>query len=173
MRLTHHIFFSFLLLACLPACGYQLVGTGAAQLPPHLKTIAIPVFDNVSQEPTINRNLTERVRQSFLRDGRLKLMADTARADLVMTGKLTGYSIRAVAFDARDVVTEYWVYINLDVVVQDQVLNRTHLKQTLKTRWDYRPSINVVDAEASRQAAFLQAYRLLGNRLVSLVIDQF
>lgn len=165
--------FLILLLACLPACGYQLVGTGAAQLPPHLKTIAIPVFDNVSQEPTINRNLTERVRQSFLRDGRLKLVTDTARADLVMTGKLTGYSIRAVAFDARDVVTEYWVYIDLDVVVQDQVLNRTHLKQALKTRWDYRPSINVVDAEASRQAAFLQAYRLLGNRLVSLVIDQF
>ncbi|MCF8721763.1 LPS assembly lipoprotein LptE [Nitrospina gracilis] len=165
--------FSLLLFSLLTACGYQLAGTGAAQLPPHLKTIAIPVFDNVSQEPTINRSLTERVRQSFLRDGRLKLVTDSANADLVLNGKLTGYSIRAVAFDDRDVVTEYWVYIDLDVVVKDQVKNRTHLKQTLKTRWDYRPSINVVDAEASRQEAFLQAYRLLGNRLVSLIIDQF
>ncbi|MGP0628658.1 LPS assembly lipoprotein LptE [Nitrospina sp. 32_T5] len=165
--------FSLLLLILLPACGYQLAGTGASQLPPHLKTIAIPVFDNVSQEPVINRNLTERVRQSFLRDGRLRLVKSTANADLVLTGKLTAYSIRAVAFDDRDVVTEYWVYIDIDVVVKDQVKNRTHLKQTLKTRWDYRPSINVIDAEASRQAAFQQAYRLLGNRLVSLIIDQF
>ncbi|CCQ90284.1 exported hypothetical protein [Nitrospina gracilis 3/211] len=165
--------FSLLFLFLLPACGYQLAGTGASQLPPHLKTIAIPVFDNVSQEPTINRNLTERIRQSFLRDGRLQLVRSTANADLVLTGKLTGYSIRAVAFDDRDVVTEYWVYIDIDVLVKDQVKNRTHLKQTLKTRWDYRPSINVIDAEASRQAAFLQAYRLLGNRLVSLIIDQF
>ncbi|MGP0566909.1 MULTISPECIES: LPS assembly lipoprotein LptE [unclassified Nitrospina] len=165
--------FSLLFLILLPACGYQLAGTGASQLPPHLKTIAIPVFDNVSQEPVINRNLTERVRQSFLRDGRLRLVKSAANADLLLTGKLTAYSIRAVAFDDRDVVTEYWVYIDIDVVVKDQVKNRTHLKQTLKTRWDYRPSINVIDAEASRQAAFLQAYRLLGNRLVSLIIDQF
>ena len=36
-------------------CGYQMAGRGTSQLPPHLKTIAIPVFENKSGEPTIQR----------------------------------------------------------------------------------------------------------------------
>lgn len=168
-----HCFVLLAWLVLLPACGYQLAGTGTAKLPPHLKTIAIPIFDNVSQEPVINRNLTERVRQSFLRDGRLQLVNDATQADLVLNGTLTNYSIRAVSFNAFDVANEYWVYIDLDVVVKDRVRNETYLKQTLRTRWDYRADVDVVNAEVARQAAFLQAFRLLGNRLVSLVIDKF
>jgi len=43
----------------------------------------------------------------------------------------------------------------------------------LNTRWDYRPDSDVVNAEAARQEAFNQAYRVLSQRLVSLVIDKF
>ncbi len=161
----------FAVYVLLPACGYQLAGT--AQLPPHLKTISIPVVDNVSQEPTINRNLTESIRQAFIRDGRLKLVPNAKDADLLLNGTLTSYNIRAVGFDANDVATEYWIYLNFDVVVRDQVQNKSHVRQTLKTRWDYRPGSDVINAEAARQAAFLQAFRLLGNRLVSLTIDKF
>jgi len=161
------------MLILFPACGYQLAGTGTAQLPPHLKTIAIPVLGNVAQEPTVNRNLSEAIRQAFIRDGRLKLVKTSDGADLVLEGRLIGYSIRAVGFSGSDVATEYWIYLDLDVDVQDKVKNKTHIKQTLKTRWDYRPSSDVVDAEAARQAAFTQAFRLLGNRLVSLTIDKF
>lgn len=172
MPLARNLFL-MLLLILLPACGYQMAGTGTAKLPEHLRTIAIPVLDNVSQEPAINRSLTERIRQSFLRDGRLKLVSNPANADLVLTGKLTNYSIRAVGFNEFDVATEYWVFIDLDVEVKDRVKNETYLKQTLKTRWDYRAGIDVVQAETARQEAFRQAYRLLGNRLVSLVVDKF
>ena len=107
----------FSILVLLPACGYQLAGTGTAQLPPHLKTIAIPVIDNTSQEPTINRNLTESLRQAFIRDGRLKLVKQSDQADLVLNGKLVRYSIRAVGFDNSDVANEYWVYLDLSIDV--------------------------------------------------------
>lgn len=160
-------------LTLFPACGYQLAGTGTAQMPPHLKTIAIPVIGNVSQEPTINRNLVEAVRQAFIRDGRLKLVQESDNADLVLNGNISRFFVRAVGFSGSDVATEYWIYINMDVDIQDKVKNKTHLKQTLKTRWDYQPSSNVINAESARQEALLQAFRLLGNRLVSLTIDKF
>ncbi len=156
----------------LPACGYRLSGTGSS-LPPHLKTIAIPVLQNKSSEPTIHARLTETIRRAFLTDGRLKLVDDPAKANLLLHGILNFYDIRAVTFDTSDRATEYWVYLGVEVEVEDQVKKRIFQKENLRTRWDYRPTSSVVDAEANRQAALDEAYRDLAIRLVSLIIDQF
>jgi len=154
-------------------CGYQMAGRGATQLPPHLRTIAIPVFENISAEPTIQRPFTETLRRAFITDGRLRLVNNKGSADLVMTGTLTKYWIRAVAFDTTDIVKEYWVCLEADVLVKDQVKKKTYLKQKLKTRWDYRPEDSVIDSEFARQEALIQTYRVLSLRLVSLVNDKF
>ena len=154
-------------------CGYQMAGRGASQLPPHLKTIAIPVFENNSGEPTIQRPFTEALRRAFITDGRLQLVNNKSGADLVVTGTLTKYWIRAVAFNSFDVAIEYWVYLEADVLVKDQVKNQTYLKQKLKTRWEYLADDSVITSEASRQEALVQTYRVLSQRLVSLVNDKF
>ena len=155
------------------ACGYQMAGRGSSQLPPHLKTIAIPVFENNSGEPTIQRPFTEALRRAFITDGRLRLVNNKAGANLLVTGTLTKYSIRAVAFSSLDVAIEYWVYLEADVLVKDQVKNQTYLKQTLRTRWEYQADDRVTTSEASRQEALVQTYRVLSQRLVSLVNDKF
>ena len=54
-------------------CGYHLVGTGK-NLPTHLRTISIPVFKNTSTQPEIHRELTSAILQSFISDGRLKVV---------------------------------------------------------------------------------------------------
>ncbi len=154
-------------------CGYHLVGKGSGQLPPHLKTIAIPIFDNQSNEPALQRPFTEALRRAFITDGRLRLVNDQSKADLVMTGTLTRYSIRAVAFNNFDVAIEYWVYFGAKVKVVERVNNETYLDQTLDTRWDYVADDSVISSEASRQEALTQAYRVLSQRLVSLVNDKF
>ena len=154
-------------------CGYQMAGRGASQLPPHLRTIAIPVFENNSDEPTIQRPFTETLRRAFITDGRLRLVNNKGSADLVMTGTLTKYWIRAVAFNQFDIATEYWVYLEADVLVQDQVKKKTYLKQKLKTRWDYQADIGVTTSEIARQEALTQTYRVMSQRLVSLVNDKF
>ncbi len=163
------------LLLCLMlwGCGYQMAGKGASQLSPHLNTVAIPVLENNSPEPTIQLPLTEALRLAFITDGRLRLVNNKAGADLLITGTVTNYWIRAVAFNDLDVATEYWVYIEADVLVQDQVKNQVYLKQKLKTRWDYVADFRIVSTEASRQEALAQTYRVISQRLVSLVNDKF
>ena len=171
---AHKIVWLVLLLPLiLWGCGYQMAGRGASQLPPHLRTIAIPVFENNSEEPTIQRPFTETLRKAFITDGRLRLVNNKGSADLVMTGTLTKYWIRAVAFNQFDVATEYWVYLEADILVKDQVKKKTYLKQKLKTRWDYRADISVTASEIARQEALTQTYRVMSQRLVSLVNDKF
>jgi hypothetical protein len=167
------VWLGLLLSLTLWGCGYQMAGRGASQLPPHLRTIAIPLFENTSDEPTIQRPLTEGLRRAFITDGRLRLVNNKDGADLVATGTVTNYSIRAVAFNDLDVAIEYWVYLEANVLVKDQVKQKTYLKQTLKTRWEYQADSSVTSSEASRQEALTQAYRVLGQRLVSLVNDKF
>ncbi len=159
-------------LLILSGCGYRLAGTGSS-LPPHLKTIAIPVLKNKSSEPTIHPRLTNTIRRAFLTDGRLKLVDDPKKADLVLKGILNFYDLRAVTFDANDRAIEYWVYLGIEVDVKDRVKNKTFQRENLRTRWDYRPSANVVNAESNRQEALDEAFRDISIRLVSLIIDQF
>ncbi len=153
------------------ACGYHLTGTQNT-LPPHLKTIAIPVFDNSSSEPDIHRNMTNVIRQSFINDGRLKVV-NKSKADLVMKGLLNSYTLKAVSFDSNDVALAYYVALGVNIDVKDMVKRKQFLKQNFTTKWDFRTNVDVINSEAARQLALNDAYKELGNRLVSIVIDQF
>jgi len=158
-------------LILISACGYRLTGTGTS-LPAHLKTIAIPVFSNASSEPDIHRNMTNVIRQSFINDGRLKVV-NKNKADLVMKGVLNSYALQAVSFDTSDVALEYYVALGVEIKVNDIVKRKQFLKQNFTTKWDFRTDADVINSEAARQVALDDAYKELGNRLVSIVIDQF
>lgn len=166
-----HIFFKFWILLLLSGCGYNLVGTGST-LPEHLKTISIPVFTNNSSQPEIHRELTSAVIDSFVTDGRIKVVKKS-QADMVMTGNLFYYDLRTVAFSANDFAEGYIVELGVDVEVMDKVNNIPYLKQHLRTNWNYKATPDIVDTESARLAALNQAYQILGNRLVSLLINQF
>ena len=152
-------------------CGYHLVGTGK-NLPEHLKTISIPVFQNTSSQPEIHRELTSAILQSFISDGRLKV-AKKEEADLVMNGNLSYYNKRAVSFNAQDLVSDFIIEIEIELEVIDQMKNKIFLKEKLKNQWDYKSNNDIADTETARLEALDQAYIDLGNRLVSLIIDQF
>ena len=152
-------------------CGYHLVGTGK-NLPAHLRTISIPVFKNTSSQPEIHRELTSAILQSFISDGRLKVVKKED-ADLVMNGTLSYYNKRAVSFNSQDLVADFIIEIEVKLEVFDQVKNKIFLKEELKNQWDYKSNSDIGDTETERLKALDQAYIDLGNRLVSLIIDQF
>ena len=152
-------------------CGYRLVGTGNA-LPPHIKTIHIPVFENTSSQPEIHRQLTSFVLQSFISDGRLKIV-NKDEADLIVDATLSYYNLRNVAFSSQDLVSDIIIELEIDLKVTDQVRNEILIKKELKQQWDYKSTPDLADTETARLEALDQGYIDFGNRLVSLIIDQF
>lgn len=163
--------FWILLTLLLNGCGYSLVGTGSS-LPDHLKTISIPVFTNNSSQPEIHRELTSAIIDSFVTDGRVKVVPNN-QSDMVMTGNLFHYELRTVAFSTGDLASGYIVELGVDVEVVDKMNNKPYLKQNFKTEWNYRANTDLVNTESARLAALNEAYQVLGNRLVSLLINQF
>ena len=155
----------------LNGCGYHLLGTGST-LPKHLKTIFIPVFTNSSTQPEIHRQLTSSVINSFVTDGRVKVVRNS-KSDMVLTGDLFYYELKTVSFNSNNFATGHIVKLAVNVEVTDKANNKPYLKQTLRAEWTYKATSDIVGTESARLAALEQAYRVLGNRLVSLLINKF
>ena len=152
-------------------CGYHLVGTGSS-LPPHLKTISIPVFKNTSSQPEIHRELTSAVLQSFISDGRLKVVRKD-NANLVMDATLNYYKLRNVSFGSQDLVSNIIVEVEIELKVTDQIKNKIFMKEKFKTQWDYKSTSDIAATERARLEALDLGFQDLGRRLVSLLVDQF
>src|SRR4029453_8442639 len=63
----------------LGACGYSFQGS----LPSHVKTVAVPVFVNRTQEPAVESTITAAVVDALTRTGRLKVVP-VAEADSIL-----------------------------------------------------------------------------------------
>ncbi len=173
-RLLFPIFCLLLSVICLlylPACGYNLVGRGAS-LQPHIKTISIPIFQNKSGEPNIEFEITNRIRDGFIEDGRLKMMGD-GDSDLILNGEIIRYSLKPVAFDSRDNATEYWVEIGVMIKLEDRAKDNVILQQELYTKWDYKVSQSVTETDIQRLEAIRQAGKKLAQEIVNIVIEGF
>lgn len=70
---------------CLPRCGYSLAGRGNF-LPDYIAVIAIPTFENLSDQIEIEELFTLKVVEEFNSRGRYKIQAEEAGADAVMSG---------------------------------------------------------------------------------------
>lgn len=109
-------------------CLYGFAGGG---LPPHIRTVAILPFENLTAEPTLTSEVTEAIREAVER--RLGLRAASAeRADAVVRGAVTRYEpdilLQVQPGGARGQpanVTARRVQLTVRVEIVDQVEGRT------------------------------------------------
>jgi hypothetical protein len=92
-------------------------------LPQHLKTVAIPVFENGTPEVQLEQEITDAVIQRFVRDNHLKIV-DEKSANAVIRGKVTQYRNAVFGFSSSAQANEYRVTIGVDVTFKDLVKNR-------------------------------------------------
>jgi len=111
-----------LLVLALVAAGC-VYSTSTALLPPHLKTVAVPVFENKTSEYTLEQQVTDAVIQRFVADNHLRVV-DARSANLLVTGSILGYRNAVFGFNTATNANEYRVTIECAIVLKDQVKNR-------------------------------------------------
>ncbi len=151
--------------------GYRLVGSGSG-ISGTVNKIAIPVFENSSSEPGIERNLTAKIRETFIQDGRLRVVREQ-KADLIFTGNINHYELKPVSFDTNDNVTEYWVIMNIDVKVRDASKDKNLIDQIFKSKWNYEVSSELLSSERARIDAIDEASKDFARKMVSLIVEGF
>src|SRR5262245_17626217 len=101
-------------------CAYT---TNTALLPSHLKTVAIPVFENGTTEYTLEQEVTDAVIARFVADNHLKVV-DERSANSVIKGRITLYKNAVFGFNQAAQAQEYRVTIATSVVFKDLIKNR-------------------------------------------------
>ena len=102
-------------------CGYTLGGN----LPPHVKTVAVPVFKNLTQQPAIENVITSAVVNAFANGGRLKVVP-LEQADSILEGEIVGYTVDSIAFDSSINAQVFRLRVRLNIQFRD-VRNNTML----------------------------------------------
>ncbi len=162
---------SLLIILSVGCGGYHLVGTGSGAVG-SAENIAIPVFKNNTAEPGLEKNVTAKVREAFIQNGRLRVVREK-KADLIFTGNVNHYELRPVSFDTNDNVTEYWVIMNIDVKVKDTSKNKFLIDQTFRSKWTYKVSSELLSSERARIEAIDEASSDFAEKMISIVVEGF
>ena len=106
-------------------------------LPPHLKTVEIPVFGNTTLEPGIDNDVTTELSSEIMKS---QLRPANQDADATISGKVTSYSNRPHTFGAGGAevnVEQYIVQISAEVEFYDNVSARSIYKGTVSGEGTY------------------------------------
>ena len=151
-------------------CGYTVGGN----LPPHVKTIAVPMFRNLTQQPAIENIMTSAVVGAFANAGRLKVVP-LQQADSILEGEVVEYNVESIAYDTSINAQVYRLRVKLNIQFRD-VRNNTMLwkQEGLEERSDFRAWGDVSQTiSQERIGASNQAAVEIGRRIVSLALDRF
>jgi hypothetical protein len=150
-------------------CGYALGGS----LPSRLRTVAVPVFRNLTSVPAVENFFTNAVVNAFATNGRLRVVG-VDRADTILEGDVTGYFLQSIAFDAVANVRQYRLTVTLNLRFRDVRRNEMLFQRTgYSDRADFAVPGTVAETIVATETALQQAARDIARSVVSFTIEPF
>ena len=157
---------AILLALAMTACGYGFRHQ-QSNLPPEIKTIAIPMFENKTNEVRLEALVTEQVRYQFSQSQILRLVSED-QADVILRGQIISVSSGDVSLteSTRSQVRRVSVGISVKLVRKD---NNEILYDGRARQWrTYTVSANDV---TSTQTARNEALRLVVRDAAQIIHD--
>ncbi len=169
-------FFSYALCLglLLGGCGYTLVGQG--NLPEHIETIAIPIFENETLEEGVEETLTNFVIEEFVKGGKVRLVSED-RADAILLGVVKTYKNKeAVTYNEQNKVSSYKVTVTVDVQLQDLVEEKILWEQEgLSENADYDggEDVGLTEEQENEREALRQLTEEMAQKIRTLSTEGF
>ncbi len=96
-------------------CGYYSM---AGSIPPHIKSIAIPLVNNQTAEFGIAESITDNIIEVFNEENILRII-DERDADSILYGTIISLEDAPYTFSSEEAVSEYRININMDITWKD------------------------------------------------------
>ena len=100
------------------ACGYTLAGRGGS-LPAHIRRIGVPMFQNESSTPDLDRVVTEAVQRELRSRGKYIVVSDATGVDAVLTGTIRPLDFKVAAFTDQRLASAYSITLQASVEFKD------------------------------------------------------
>jgi hypothetical protein len=143
----------FALCTCLIFAGCVYSFTGAS-VPPHLKTVAIPLVDDQSGfgEPGLREDLTRVLTDLFISDNSLAV-ADRSTADALLVGAINTVSDAPSVVQQGEQVSKRRVTMSVRFTFQDMKLRKKVWEKTFSNWGDYDSGGGLSQRKAGLQEA--------------------
>jgi len=161
------IVFSFVL----TSCGYEF-GNSAKPGAAYGLVLAVPVFHNDTFEPILDRRVTEMVRRQFLQADGLTLVNDAGAAPLVLSGRVSGYSVQTLSF-RQGQVNESRVTIFASVAMKDTGAKRQLWQEFYTTSAEFFVTADLAINRSRQDRATEEAAQMLAENIVSRVLEDY
>jgi hypothetical protein len=125
------LFSIFCLIVSVTGCGvYSFSGSGLSGI----KTIAVPLFDNQTDQYGIREDLTTDIANRFVQDNTLKVVNEKI-ADSILRGTIIKYTREAYTYDENENVKEYIVRIWVNASFEEKKNNKVIWKEDNVQGW--------------------------------------
>lgn len=164
------------------SCGYHLSGKGGI-VPEGVRTIAVPVFLNSTNEPFVDVEVTRAVVEEFLTDGRLDVTGPE-EADLALRGSIVKYQVGALSYTGQSHVRQYQIRLVIDasledlrsrkIVWQEKGVESSFISQyTITYSTEDTEAVDIRTTRIAKDAALKKAAQDIAATLRSRVLEGF
>ena len=155
-------------------CGYTLVGQGAPKGWPHAKvhlkgkSVAINTFKSTVDEPGVESIVTTYIKNEFIKDGRVKVVAGDA--EYYLDGTVVTYEKDTIALNKEGDTAQYRLTVGVNFVLTDKAGNVVWNANNLKESQDYRSYQEIERSKGAERDALREAARDLAVMVTGLLL---
>jgi outer membrane lipopolysaccharide assembly protein LptE/RlpB len=145
------------------------------QLPPHIKTVAVPAFQNNALRFKIEHRFTEAVMKELIRRGHgLRVQSEREGADAVIDGVVKSFNFSGVLLDDKGRARIFEVTITAAVTVRDQHENRVlYDNQNFVFRGEFEFANDPRNFFNEEDPAVMRMSRSFAESIVSTLVNGF
>ena len=129
----------------------------STNLPGHIKTVMVPVFQNETLIAEIPEELTAALTERLIADNQVRVVQ--SNPDAVLDGVITHYEDRVATFDSQKQADEYIVVLTVDLVFRDRV-NRKDIWREEEVRGFASYLLTGADPEQASSAEEARAFAI-------------
>ncbi len=170
---VRRIIAGFLILVFLSGCGgYGLRGT-VNNLPPDIKSVAIPVFSNESIEPGVEVIFANALIYEFNRSHILQVVSE-AEAQAKIIGKIKSISIDPVIYANLTQALERKVYVTLDITFQRSDNQKILWQNQSLSRYEvFQVTTDPNTSQLNKEEALKKIAQDLSERIHNSILENF
>ena len=158
----------------LTSCGYHTNEGVASKLPPDLRTIAIPTFENATTSYRVEQILTAAVVHEFTSRTNYRISSSQANADAVLHGTVTSTAISPLTFDSQTGrLSSAMVTVNMRVSLLDRNGKALYENQNYSFRQQYEVSTEVSSFFQEQNPAVSRLSEDFARTLVSNILENY
>jgi hypothetical protein len=162
--------FGIAALVCIAACTDVTIRPG---MPSYMSRIAIPIFQNRTNQPNLENEITQQLNQEFMMDGRLEIV-NPDKANALLQGTVTQYILEPLLMDVHNTPQQYKMRVILYLALKDTKAGKNlWVEEKFEESTTYFVANTMgVNAE-NEQDARKRLIQQLSRRVIARVIEGF